>query len=267
LFSSEHYSAGELISRAARGDSTPGFALDPSREFRFAVCMKTRRDSAQNVVAVLEGSDPVLKHEYIVIGAHYDGQGLQVPPVNGDSIMNSAEDNASGSAGLLQVARAFARGPRPKRSVIFAWFTWEEVNLNEARLGSKFFVAQPPVPLKAIRAMINLDEIGIVPSDTLGSVALGFNKNTALRDKVLATNAAYLKVTLRPENWGDAAHSDRGAFAQLGIPYLAFEADGGDDHSVTDEAQLIDYAALERMVRTVYVSAWRLASEPHLPLK
>jgi hypothetical protein len=211
LFLTERHSAIELISGAVRGESSPSFALNPNRDLQLAICTKARTDSssARNVIAVVEGSDPVLKHEYIVIGAHYDGQGLQLPPVHSDSIMNSAEDNASGSAGLMQIARAFARGPHPKRSVIFAWFTWEEMSYGQARLGSKFFVSHPPVPLGAIKAMLNLDEIGLVPSDTAGVVILGFNANTALRDVALATNAAYLNVGFRSENWGDAARCFR----------------------------------------------------------
>ena len=268
IFSGEPRSATELISDAKRGDSTTSFALSPGHDLHFEICTtKVRSDSTANVVAMVEGTDPVLKHEYIVIGAHYDGQGLQLPPVNGDSILNSANDNASGAAGLLAIARTFARGPRPRRSVIFAWFAGEEMGLG-VHVGSAFFVAHPPVPLDRIRAMINLD---MLAPDKDGSVGLLFS-HTALRDLALKTNTAYANARLvaaasgqrRPGGGG----SDRDAFRSKQIPFLAIEADGGDDsHEVTDEASRIDFAGLERIVRTAYLIAWRVANERLLQVR
>ena len=110
IFSNERRSAPELIAGADRGDTSTGFALNPAQDLRFEICTNERPDSTHNVVAIVDGADPVLKHEYIVIGAHYDGQGLLLPPISGDSILNSANDNASGSAGLMAIARAFEIG-------------------------------------------------------------------------------------------------------------------------------------------------------------
>ncbi|QJR37153.1 M28 family peptidase [Gemmatimonas groenlandica] len=261
IFTGERWSAMELIAAATRGDSIASFALGPARELRFEVCRPARTDSTQNVVAMVEGSDPLLKHEYIVMGAHYDGQGLQFPPVNGDSVLNSANDNASGAVGLMAIARAFASGPRPRRSIIFTWFAGEETQIS----GADFFVARPPVPLRSIKVMVNLDMIG---PDKDGTVGLGFS-NTALRDLALTTNKAYASVAfVGPVDGRLKGGSDRDAFEGKQIPYLAFEADGGDDkHAVTDDVSRIDYAGFERIVRSVYVIAWRVANEQVLRVR
>ena len=264
MFSNERRSAPELIAGADRGDTSTSFVLSPAQDLRFEICTNERPDSTHNVVAIVDGADPVLKHEYIVIGAHYDGQGLLLPPISGDSILNSANDNASGSAGLMAIARAFKRGPRPRRSVIFAWFAGEEM-ASGIHLGSDFFVSHPPVPLGKIKMMINLD---MLAPDKDGTVGLGFT-STTLRDLALTTNTAYANAGLvASANGRLGGGSDRDAFGAKQIPYLAIEADGGDDsHHVTDEASRIDFAGLERIVRTAYVIAWRVANEKLLHVK
>jgi hypothetical protein len=109
-----------------------------------------------NVVAVLPGSDPALRDEYVVLTAHFDHVGVG-QPVDGDSIYNGADDNASGTAGLLEVARAMSELPTaPRRSVIFLWVSGEEKGL----LGSRWYSDHPTVPLEQIVANINVDMIG-----------------------------------------------------------------------------------------------------------
>jgi len=268
IFARESVTATELVSRAVRGDANSSFELNPATTVSFQVCFAAQPpESMQNVVAVVEGRDPVLKDEYIVIGAHYDGQGVQLVPERGrplqndDSILNSANDNATGTAGLMAIARAFARGPRPARSVIFAWFAGEELGIG-LHAGSQFFVSSPPVPLPRVKAMVNLDMLSPDPG---GTIFLGFS-NPALRDAALSINASYHRVALRPFSGRGGGGSDRDEFAAKGIPWLAFEADGGDlSHSVRDETRTIDFRGVERVARTAYVTAWRLANEERIP--
>src|SRR6185436_4705943 len=135
-----------------------------------------RTQLTQNVVAVIEGSDPQLKNTYVAFGAHYDHVGYAEGEVTqGDSgarragavgrvtagaeqdrIWNGADDDGSGTVALMGLAKAFAEGPRPKRSLIFVWHTGEERGL----WGSRYFADYPTVPIDAIVAQLNIDMIG-----------------------------------------------------------------------------------------------------------
>ncbi len=111
------------------------FALHPDKKLTISVKVKSETTLTQNVVAVFEGSDPVLKNEYVALGAHYDHVGLGIP-VNGDSVYNGADDDGSGTTALLAMAEALAKtSTRPKRSVLFVWHAAEEKGL----WGSRYF--------------------------------------------------------------------------------------------------------------------------------
>lgn len=271
IFARENVTATELVARARKAEPNSSFELDGATTLKFQICYaKPQRPvSMSNIVAVVEGRDPALKDEFIVIGAHYDGQGVQLLPDSnrplqiGDAILNSANDNATGTAGLMAIARAFARGPRPARSVIFAWFTGEELGIG-VHAGSQFFVSSPPVPLSRVRAMVNLD---MLAPDTDGTIGLIFSSQ-ALRDLTLGINAGYDRIALRHSREGrpSGGGSDSDDFEAKSIPWLAFEADGGDlSHSVKDETSTIDFSGVERIVRTAYVTAWRLANDQRFP--
>src|SRR5678815_4463550 len=129
-----------------------------SAEKKIAMTVVGKKDPiwTQNVVAVFEGSDPVLKDEYVAVGAHYDHVGIGAP-VNGDSIYNGADDDGSGTTALLAMAEALAKAPiRPKRSVVFIWHAGEEKGL----WGSRYFVENPTIPLNKIVTQLNIDMIG-----------------------------------------------------------------------------------------------------------
>jgi hypothetical protein len=223
----------------------------------------SRVAAMQNVLAVVPGSDPAHKDEYVIIGAHYDGQGLHLPPVRGDSINNSALDNATGSAALLEIAKALAAGPRPRRSVVLAWFGGEEMTIGR-QFGSAYFVAHPTITLSSIKLMINLDEVG-PEAENKGVIDVGYSDPT-LRDFVAAHSAACPSTPLHPAPNGQlAGGSDRDNFARVSIPYLAFEADAGDDHSVTDEPRKIQYGAFADVVRCIYRLTWSLSALPRFP--
>jgi Zn-dependent M28 family amino/carboxypeptidase len=214
-----------------------------------------------NVFAVIEGSDPALKNRYVVIGAHYDGQGLD-RPIHGDSIKNAADDNASGSAAVLAIAEALARGPRPKRSIVLAWFAAEEIGL-----GAPYHLRHKPDQTLATDLAVILDMVGR-PDAGIHTV----NGSTSeLLDRAMAINRSYLGIELRASPAGEDGGSDDGSYKNHSRPFLLYADDGflapgvveavADKHTVTDQAEKIDFALLQRLTRTVYVTAWMFANE------
>src|SRR6185369_7381300 len=156
LFEGETQTAS-AISNAAFGANpvtVPSFLLSDQKKLTMNVVNTTETVPTQNVVAVWEGSDPVLKAEYVALGAHYDHVGSGCPPVGADTICNGADDDGSGTTALLGMAEALAKAPvRPKRSVLFVWHCGEEKGL----WGSRYFTQFLTVPLNQIVAQLNID--------------------------------------------------------------------------------------------------------------
>ena len=203
---------------------------------------------AYNVIGILEGSDPVLKKEYVVIGAHYDhlgrgGEGSgSLAPRSGD-IHYGADDNASGTAGVLELARVFsAQNPRLKRSVIFMAFGGEE----EGLLGSNYYVNHPLIPLASTVAMINMDMIGRMKDRRL--VVGGVGTATEWRE-ILAAGTENFQLTLNEDGFGPSDHS---SFYGKQIPVLFFWTGTHNDyHKPSDTFEKINYddeAGILRMV-------------------
>lgn len=259
-------------------------------------------DYARNVVAVILGSDPVLKHQYVAIGAHNDHVGMTATPVDHDSlkafndarnkillsknmiavtpaelatihvnmdsirklypkvrldsIRNGADDDGSGSMGVLEIAEAIQNMKvKPKRSTLFVWHTGEEAGL----IGSAYFTANPTVPIDSVVAQINIDMIGRgraedLPGggpDYLGVVGSSFDSKD-LGDMVAAVNkkqAKPLELDYKFDNpieWSGYNNiynrSDHFNYARQGVP-IAFFFTGlhGDYHQSTDEPEFIDY--------------------------
>ncbi|HEY3102957.1 MAG TPA: M28 family peptidase, partial [Pyrinomonadaceae bacterium] len=156
LFAGEKYDAGTLVSKNESGETIPAFDLDSSKNVTITVAVKTEHPSTQNVVAVWEGSDPVLKNEYVAVGAHYDHIGVCAPGT-ADPICNGADDDGSGTTALLGMAEAISHAKqRPKRSVLFVWHCGEEKGL----WGSRYFTDYPTIPLDKIVTQLNIDMIG-----------------------------------------------------------------------------------------------------------
>jgi len=179
-----------------------------------------RFSSAANVVARLPGRDPALRGQSVLITGHYDHLGV-VQPVNGDSIMNGAVDNASGTAALLGMADAFVRsGVRPRRALIFVAFTGEEQGL----LGSKAFAERPPQPLASYAALLNIDETNLY-SVTRDVAALGTDQSTLGRYFETAARAEGLRVTTDSGALirGSYFRSDHFPLARVGVPGLSWE--------------------------------------------
>jgi Zn-dependent M28 family amino/carboxypeptidase len=176
---------------------------------------ETRKIESPNVVAKLEGVDPKLKDEVIIITSHWDHLGIG-KPVNGDAIYNGALDNASGVAGLIELARVMSLQPeKPKRSIIFAALTGEEQGL----LGSAYYAAHPLVPLSKTALDVNFDAINVW-GRTSNLVASGTEYSTGLAETV-AKVAREMKVEITPDpqpEKGSFFRSDQFSLVKVGVP-------------------------------------------------
>jgi hypothetical protein len=202
---------------------------------------------AYNVVGMLEGSDPLLKNEVIVIGAHYDhlgrgGEGTgSLAPRSGE-IHHGADDNASGTAGVLELARLFsAQKPRPKRTLVFMAFGGEE----EGLLGSNYYVNHPLLPLANTVAMINMDMIGRMKDSRLVIGGVG----TAKEWRDLMSSEKTFQLTLNEDGFGPSDHS---SFYSKQIPVLFFWTGTHNDyHKPSDTFDKINYDDEARILEMV----------------
>ncbi len=206
---------------------------------------RTEGRPTSNVVAVAPGSDPALRGQYVVIGAHFDHLGRStegaLDPHAGDAIRNGADDNASGTAAVLELARRFAERPA-RRSVAFVAFSAEEMGL----LGAEHFVANAPFATDSVQAMLNFDMVGRLRDDRL--IVLGTGTAAEMPAILAAANAGRdsLRLSMVPDGYGRSDHS---AFYARGIPVLHFFTDLHDDyHRATDDADRIDHDGIERVV-------------------
>jgi hypothetical protein len=226
---------------------------------------------APDVVGILEGSDPVLKHEYVVFSAHMDhvgtaGQpGNQCPAMGADSICNGADDDGSGTVGVMELAEAFSqKGARPKRSVIFLTVSGEEKGL----WGSDWFVSHPPVPLPQIVADLNADMIGRNWKDTI--VAIG-KEHSDLGSTLNRVNAAHpeLHMVAIDDRWPSEdfyERSDHFNFARRGVPILFFfNGTHADYHRPTDSPDKIDAEKESRIVQLLFYLGQVVANAAERP--
>ena len=282
LFAGEAKSGAEIISTFDKGQAAAPFALNKTATVN--IKGEIERAKTQNVVAILEGSDPVLKNEYVAVGAHYDHVGIGncggVTP--DDNICNGADDDGSGTVAVLNLARAFAlSNPRPKRSIIFIWHAGEEKGL----WGSAYFVENPTVPLANIVAQLNIDMIGRTrpagDTDKRNANLTGPKEIYVIGSKLMSTelgalservNASYLNLAFnyKYDDKNDTERlfyrSDHYNYAKKGIPII-FYFDGihQDYHGAGDHADKIDYDKMEMVTRTVFMTSWELANTPKRP--
>lgn len=199
---------------------------------------------SQNVVAVLRGSDPALAGEYIVIGAHFDHLGRSgasaLDPDSTEAIRNGADDNASGTAAVMELARLLSRHA-PRRSVVFVTFSGEELGL----LGSQRFVDRSPVPIERVVAMLNFDMVGRLRNDRV----IVYGVETATEMRALVDSAA-AGTGLQVRGVGDGfGPSDHSSFYARGIPVLHFFTDLHEDyHRATDDADKVSADGVGRVV-------------------
>jgi len=220
----------------------------------------------RNVVGVLEGSDPALKHTYLLLTAHYDHVGVNPRASGDDKIFNGANDNASGTSTVLALAEAFSRSAvRPKRSIVFIAYSGEEIGL----FGSRFYAMAPLFPLKNTIANLNFEQMGRT-DDTegarVGQVTASGIDYTTLGD-TLAASAALVDVkTWKHPRYSDEffSRSDNQALADAGVPAitLAVAWQYPDYHRATDHWDKLDYQNFEAVTRAVALASWRVANDP-----
>lgn len=207
----------EILALAASGKPLPKFAIPQQLIFRSS--LKRSTVESQNVVGLYEGSDPKLKHEYIVLSAHLDHLGIG-EPVNGDKIYNGAMDDASGVASLIEIARLLSEGKmKLRRSVIFLAVTGEEKGLQ----GSRYFAGHPTVKASQIVADINMDMF--LPLFPLRYLEVQGAAESTLGEQVAAA-CARAGVELQQDKEPDRnlfIRSDQYSFIRNGVPALAFK--------------------------------------------
>lgn len=216
-----------------------------------------------NVIGLLEGSDPALKNEYVVVGAHMDHLGFggshSLDTSGKPAIHHGADDNASGTAGVLQLAQYFASQPsRPKRSLIFMCYSGEELGL----LGSAHYIAHPLVPLDKTVAMINMDMIGRLKDDKLTVIGSG----TAAEWNVLIDEANRATRFAISRNEGGFGGSDHQSFYVAGVPVLFFFTGIHTDyHKPSDTADKINAEGEAKVLELVTICTEWAANTPNRP--
>ena len=281
--------ADEILASADQEVNALGKRIDASlKPFSFEIKdamitienrIKATLTRSQNILGYIEGSDPHLKNEVLVIGAHMDHLGKR-----GDYIFNGADDNGSGAAGVMSLAQAVALNPqKPKRSILFALWTGEEDGL----LGSRYYVGNSFFPLEKTVAYLNMDMIsrtfnekalirffrmmGIEPkSDEIRKIDLnnflflGFSTGTSGLADALKQADEYVGIDfyLRESRSasGPSGGSDHSSFALNKIPWIFFNAGLHDDyHQPSDSVEKVDSRLMEKICRLVYATAFLLA--------
>jgi hypothetical protein len=293
LFSRAPASYEDLKRRADARDDLPSFRLDGvTITFNVDAAYEiVRTQRTQNVVAVVEGSDPRLKNTYVAFGAHYDhvgysdgatGARARRPPgrvtvgAENDLIWNGADDDGSGTVALMALARAFEEGVRPKRSVLFVWHAGEERGL----LGSRYFADYPTVPIDSVVAQLNIDMIGRNrddrPSEANTVYVVGSDRiSSELHEINREANRALASPMTIDYEMNDPAdpeqvyyRSDHYSYAAKGIPIIFFTTGLHPDyHANTDEVSKIEFGKLMRVTELVYETGVRIANLDHPPAR
>ncbi len=300
LFSRSDVQYAALRELAAKGEPLPrveikGAKITVNVEADYSV-VRTRL--TRNVVAVVEGTDPALRNTYVAFGAHYDHIGyvetagpvgassttfsgscpgqVRDTPRAGDTINNGADDDGSGTVALMALARAFAEGPKPRRSLLFVWHSGEEAGLY----GSKHYADFPIAPLDRMSAFLNIDMIGrnrcddpeqentvyLVGSDRISTELHNINEdaNSSLGSPLQLNYL--LNDPADPESI--YTRSDHYSYASKGVPIIFYTTGlHRDYHYVTDEVSKIDFRKLARVAQLVYETGTRVANLPHAPVR
>jgi hypothetical protein len=219
--------------------------------------------TAPNTVGILRGNDPKLRGEYVVYSAHMDHIGIT--PGQADSINNGADDDGSGTVGVIELAEAFSRpGARPKRSVIFLTVSGEEKGL----WGSRYFTEHPVVPIDKVVADLNIDMIGRNWPDTIAAIG---KEHSDLGETLERVNAAHreLGMTAIDDQWPEERfywRSDHYNFARKGVPILFFfNGVHPDYHQVTDSPDKINSEKESRILKLLFYLGQEVANAPKRP--
>jgi len=218
-----------------------------------------------NVVGVLRGADPVLRDTYVVLTAHFDHVGVGAPDATGDSIYNGADDNASGTSALMEIAHAFARLPEPPlRSVVFLAVSGEEKGL----LGSMYYAQNPTVPAEGIIANINMDMISRNAPDTLIAIGQEYSTFADILDEVLARHPEVGLTVIRDPYPQEQLffRSDQLSFIQQGVPALFFFTGLHEDyHRPSDTPERADPEKAARVAQLSFLIAHYVATTRQPP--
>jgi aminopeptidase YwaD len=216
----------------------------------------SKEQPTMNVAGMLEGSDDKLRDEYLVIGAHLDHVGSQA----GEIYAPGANDNASGSAAVLEIANAFVEGNvHPKRSVIFILFASEEIGMA----GSTYFIEHSPVPLEKITAMINMDCIGYGDS-----IKVGNGKSAPHLWNIAKEQDSHFSKLMVKDTWSGGG-ADASPFYQKGIPCAYFVTTNSYEHLhyITDTPETLNKDLSEKITKLVYLTAYEVASGNYIKEK
>jgi hypothetical protein len=227
----------------------------------FDTVPRERRLMGVNVVGLLRGRDPAVRDEAVLVDAHYDHLGIG-PAVAGDSIYNGADDDASGVVAVLEIARALARGPAPRRTVVFLATTGEEIGL----LGTRWYIDHPVVPLDRTVSNLEVEMIGRPDSLAGGSGRAwltGYERST-MGDALKAAGIPIVADPRPSQNFFE--RSDNIAFARRGIPAHTLSSFGlhEDYHTPADGPERTDVAHMTRVIEAA-VRAVRILADSAAP--
>lgn len=235
---------------------------------------------SRNVLAFLEGSDPQLKDEIVVLSSHYDHVGISLPDANGDYINNGADDDGSGTVGVLAVATAFSeaakQGMRPKRSILFLNVTAEEKGL----LGSRYYSDNPVFPIENHIANINMDMIGRDATEHVengienGVYIIGASLISSTLDSLMTVSNAKthnLHLDMSLNNVRDPQQiyrrSDHWNFGRLGIPFVFYFTGIHEDyHRPSDEVDKVNFEKYTKITQLIYQNTLEIANSPERPI-
>jgi aminopeptidase YwaD len=241
---------------AASEACLPGY-VQPFEARSALTAHATQAPRTQNVLGVVRGTDPALRHQYVVVGAHFDHLGRSpvssMDPQAGNAIRHGADDNASGTAVVLELARRFSKNPA-SRSMIFVAFSGEELGL----LGSRWFVDNSPAPIDSITAMLNFDMVGRLSDNRL--IVYGVETARELRAIVDSMNREAFALTAQGDGFGS---SDHASFFAKGIPVLHFFTGiHGEYHRASDRVELINAGGMARVASYAERVAREIANRP-----
>lgn len=259
LFENQKYNPSDVVSKGLK--KYKNFELTNTSLTTSFEILDQAPVSSRNVAGIVRGTDPSLADEYIVVGAHLD----HVKPVQGQ-VCNGADDNASGSSGVMEIAEAMAMNP-PRRPVIFITYTGEEMGLR----GSHFFVNSSVIPLDQLKFNVNMDMIGRSSEENSEKrqhyVVSDKKYIGAIEDFISKINSESVKWPLIFDNDEDSpGGSDHMSFISRDIPaFFFFSGLHKDLHAPGDDAAKIDYEKAESISRLAYLVARRLANMDSVP--
>lgn len=251
----DSHSLPDLQERIDKEMKPHSFAL-PGKIVSIGVFFKNEPVRAYNIVAKVRGSDPELKDEVVIVGAHYDHVGKD----NRGRVFGGADDNASGTSGVLELARAFQNlNKKPKRTVLFILFTAEEKGL----LGSRFYVEHPLFPLEKTVAMINLDMIGRNDVDQISLI--GRYQYPKFYKIIEAVNRKSINIEINFSVEEFIRQSDHFPFMKKHVPTVFFNSGMHEQlHRPEDTSDRIISEKIEKVTQLVFLSLWKIANLPQL---